>query len=363
MSIRVEEMKMPMSRSWPICLLAGLLPATVHAQAPVTVGPNGEPATPVAELELTDAEVEQVRAGGHTAAFAWHELYDWSAAVAQGAKDEFERLGIEVVAETTAGFDSARQQANVETTMALSPSILISLPIDPAAGASTYAAALEGGAKIVFIDNAAAGFIHGEDYVTTVSADLVGIGERTSEAMADALGGEGEIGYIFHDADFHVTNLRDSAFKWLIENEYDGIEIVAEAGMADPARIEDIANAMLVQNPGLDGLYVPWAEPAVGVLSVLRQLGRDDVKVVTIDLNEPAGLDMVSGGAIAALIADEAYNIGVYAARAGAAGLLGREVPPFLVVDALIVGPDNVAEGWRQSLGRDAPQSLLDAAN
>ena len=245
--------------------------------------------------------------------------------------------------------------------MALDPTILISLPIDPSAGTSTYAAALDGGARIVFIDNAAAGLAHGEDYVTTVSADLVGIGEKTAQAMADALGGEGQVGYIFHDADFHVTNLRDSAFKWLIENEYDGIDIVAEAGMADPARIEDIASAMLTQNPDLDGLYVPWAEPATGVLSVLRQLGRTDIKIVTIDLNEPAGLDMVSGGSIAALIADEAYNIGVYAARAAAADLLGHDVDPFLVVDALIVEPDTVAEGWQQSLGRAAPDSVLNA--
>jgi ribose transport system substrate-binding protein len=347
-----------------ISLLAAalVLPAPLLAQAPVTVGPGGEPATPVSALQLSDAEVEQIRAGGYTAAFAWHEVYDWSAAVAQGAKDEFARLGIEVVAETNAGFDAAKQQSDVETVMALKPSVLISLPVDPALGASTYAAARDGGAKIVFIDNTAAGFTHGTDYVATVSADLVGIGEKTAEAMNAALGGTGEVGYIFHDADFPVTNQRDQAFVWMIQNKYPGIKIVAEAGMADPARIEDIANAMLLQNPEIDGLYVPWAEPAVGVLSVLRQMGRDDVKIITIDLNEPAGLDMVTGGAVAALIADEAYAIGTNAARAAAAGLLGKQVDPFLVVGALIVGPDNVAEGWKASLNKDAPQSLLDAA-
>ena len=80
-----------------------------------------------------------------------------------------------------------------------------------------------------------------------------------------------------------------------------------------------------------------------------------------IDLNEPVALDMVKGGSVAAMIADEAYNIGVYAARAGAADLLGRDVDPFLVVDALIVTADNVAEGWQQSLHRDAPASVLAA--
>ena len=345
-----------------VALAAGTAQFAV-AQEPVTVGPNGEPATPVSELTLSDAEVAEIQAGNYTAAFAWHELYDWSSAVARGAKDEFDRLGIEVVAETNASFDPARQQSDVETIMALAPSILISLPVDPTQGASTYAAAREGGAKIVFIDNTAAGFTHGVDYVSTVSADLVGIGRQTSSAMNAALGGEGQIGYIFHDANFPVTNQRDQAFKWFIENTYTGFDIVAEAGMADPARIEDIANAMLLQNPDIDGLYVPWAEPAAGVLSVLRQLGRDDVKIITIDLNEPAGLDMVTGGAVAALIADEAYAIGVNAARAAAAGLLGREVPPFLVVNAVIVGPDNVVEGWQASLNQDPPQTILDALN
>jgi ribose transport system substrate-binding protein len=344
-------------------LATALSPTLGFADEPVTVGPNGEPATPAATLELSDAEVEQIRSGGYTAAFAWHELYDWSSAVARGAKDEFARLGIEVVAETAASFDAARQQADVETIMALDPSILITLPIDPALGASTYGAARDAGTQIVFVDNAAEGFTHGSDYVTTVSADLVSIGENTAQAMADAIGGEGNIGYIFHDANFHVTNLRDQAFKWMIENRHHGIEIVAEAGMADPARIEEIAQAMLIQNPDLDGIYVPWAEPAVGVLSVLRQQGLNDVKLVTIDLNEPAALDMVAGGNIAALIADEAYNIGVYAARAGAAGVLGREVDPFLVVDALIVDADTVAEGWSQSLGAEPPQSVTDALN
>lgn len=94
------------------------------------------------------------------------------------------------------------------------------------------------------------------------------------------------------------------------------------------------------------------------MLSVLRQDGNDSTRVVTIDLNEPAALDMVRGGNIAAIIADEAYNIGVYAARSAAAGLLEKEVPPFLVVDALVVGPDNVNEAWMQSLHRQAPESL-----
>jgi ribose transport system substrate-binding protein len=68
----------------------------------------------------------------------------------------------------------------------------------------------------------------------------------------------------------------------------------------------------------------------------------------------------VKGGNVAAIIADEAYDIGVTAARAVALGLLGKPVAPFLVVDALAVTPDNLKEGWNQSLHRDPPASLTE---
>jgi len=127
------------SRITPGVLLALALPVAVLAQEPATTGPNGEVATPAASVVLSEADVETLKAGGYTAAFAWHELYDWSSAVSRGARDEFQRLGIEVVAETNAGFDAARQTGDVETVLALKPSILISLPVDAEAGAQPTA--------------------------------------------------------------------------------------------------------------------------------------------------------------------------------------------------------------------------------
>ena len=329
---------------------------------PQTVGPNGEAPTPVASLELSDADVAAIAQGGYTVAFVWHELYDWSNAVAQGAKDEFARLGIEVVAETSAGFDTAQQKSDVETVLAKDPTIIVSLPIDPPTAAGVYGVARDAGVKLVFIDNAVNGFTHGDDYVTVVSADLFQIGNTAAHALAAAMGETGTVGYMFHDADFPVTNQRDNAFKWTIENEYPNMEIVIESGMTDPANAEDIARAMLSRNPDLGGIYTPWAEPALGVLSVLRQQGNEQTKVITIDLNEPVALDMLGGGNTAGIVADEAYSIGVYAARSAAASLLGRSVEPFLVVDALAIGTDNVIEGWNKSLNMDPPASVIEAA-
>jgi ribose transport system substrate-binding protein len=345
-----------------IVLFLGLAAATqAFAAEGVTTGPHGEKPTLAASMVLSQDQEQKIRDGKFTPALVWHEMSEYTNAVNRGAQDEFKRLGIEVVAQTDAGFDGARQKADVETVLAKKPSIIVSLPVDPASAASVYDPARAAGVKLAFVDNSPAGYEHGKDYVTIVSDDLFQMGNKAGIAMAEALGRKGKVGYIFHDADFYVTNQRDGAFKATIEKDYPDMKIVAEAGMADPARAEEIAQAMVTQNPDLDGIYVTWAEPALSVLSTLRNAGNTHTRIVTLDLNEPAALDMVKGGNIAALVADEAYDIGVTVARAAAGSLVGKAAEPFLVVDSLAVTKETVAEGWNKSLRKDMPASIAEA--
>ena len=66
----------------------------------------------------------------------------------------------------------------------------------------------------------------------------------------------------------------------------------------------------------------------------------------------------VNGGNVAAIVADEAYELGRAMAAAGARKLVGEDTPPFLVAPALTVTADTVAEGWMKSLHIEAPASL-----
>ncbi len=184
------------------------------------------------------------------------------------------------------------------------------------------------------------------------------MGKQAADALAASIGNEGGVGWIFHDATYYVTNQRDNAFKTTIENDYPNINVVAEAGISDPARAEEIANAMLLRNPDLAGIYVTWAGPAEGVLAALRANDNTTTKIVTLDLSEPIALDMVNGGNVAAIVADEAYELGRAMAAAGARKLLGEVTPPFVVAPAFTVTADTVAEGWMNSLHIDAPASL-----
>jgi ribose transport system substrate-binding protein len=345
----------------PALLAATFITSHAFAAESATSGPHGEKPTPAASMVLTPDEEQKIKDGKFTAALVWHEMSEYTNAVNSGAEDEFKRLGIEVVAQTDAGFDAARQKSDVETVLAKKPSIILSLPVDPATAAAVYDPALKAGVKLAFVDNSPQGYVQGKDYVTIVSDDLYQMGHKAGVAMAEALGNKGKVGYIFHDADFYVTNQRDGAFKSTIEQDYPDMKITAQAGMADPARAEEIAQAMVTQNPDLDGVYVTWAEPALSVLSTLRAAGNSHTKIVTLDLNEPAALDMVKGGNVSALVADEAYNIGVTVARAAAGSLVGKDAAPFLVVDSLAVTKDTVKDGWKKSLNKNVPASIAEA--
>lgn len=348
---------------WGIAGLAvgGLVLHASMTQAGETVGPDGEKATPTSALALTDAEVAKLREAKHTAALCWHTAADFVTAVTAGATDEFNRLGMTVVAQTDAEFSPAKQQNDIATVLAKKPSVILALPLDPVTSAQAFRPAVAAGVKIVLLSNKPKGFVQGKDYVTIVTDDLFEMGKHAADALAAAIGNKGKIGYIYHDAQYYVTNQRDNAFKTTIESEHPDIKIVAQAGIADPARAQDIAQAMLLKNPDLDGIYVTWAQPAEGVLAALRAAGNKHAKIVTLDLSEPVALDMVKGGNVAAIVADKAYELGRAMATAAGYGLLDKPAPAFLVAPVLTVTKDNVVEGWKESLHREPPKSIQDA--
>jgi len=339
-------------------VLVGLMSGTTLAQ---TIGPGGEQATPSSSITVSDAQAAQLQAGNHSAALLWHDQSDFVSAVTSGASDEFARLGIEVVAVTSAGFDAAKQRSDIETALARNPSIILSLPLDPVTSAAAFEEAREEGVALAFLSNLPAGYVHPEDYAAIVTDDLFEMGKQAADALAAAMGGSGTVGWILHDAEYYVTNQRDNAFKTTIENDYPDMTIVAEQGISDPARAEEIANAMLLKNPDLGGIYVTWAGPAEGVLAVLRANDNDTTRIVTLDLSEPIALDMVRGGNVVAIVADEAYELGRAMAASAALDLLGEEVPPFIIAPAITVTAENVVEGWNQSLNIDPPASVLSA--
>jgi ribose transport system substrate-binding protein len=340
--------------------------ALAEAESQVlSTGPNGEEPATADVAELTDEQVEQVKALGASAAVVMHYAGDdWSTSQIKGLEDEFGRLGIDVVSVTDADFDPAQQVSDIENALTRQPDVIVSLPTDPVATAGAYRAAADAGVELVFMDNVPDGFVAGEDYVSAVSADNFGNGVISAHLMARSLGGQGTIGLIFHEADFFVTQQRYDGFKQTIEQEYPDIEIVAEQGIAGPDFAGDAqtaANAMLSQNPDLDGLWAVWDVPAEGVLAAARAASRDDLKIATQDLGLNVAISLARDANVVGLGAQRPYEQGVTEARLAALALLGEETPPYVALPSLGVTHENVLEAWETVYAEEPPSELADS--
>jgi len=327
-----------------------------------TVGPNGEASTPVADVpELTADEIAKIKEGKHKAALLWAGSGTWYNAANGGAVDEFKKLGIDVVATAEANFDPARQATDVETAMALKPDIIISLPVDPVAGKEAFKPAVDAGVKLLFIDNGIDGYTAGKEYQSIVTGDHFSMGIAAADLMSKAIGDSGEIGYIFHDATFYVTNNRDRYFKAAIEQKHPNIKIVASQGFTEEGKTQEIAAAMIAQHPNLKGIYVAWSAAAQGVIAALREAGRKDVKVVAYDLDATNDLDMAKCGNMYGVALDQPYLEGQVLARLGAGALLGKTAPPFVTVPVMTETRDNIAQVWKTDVNADPPADVTEA--
>src|SRR3984893_17866849 len=81
-------------------------------------GPHGEEPSPASSVNLTSEEFERIRGIKAKAAIVMHYSSDWSQAQVAGLRSQFEKMGIEVIAVTDAGFNPERQVAEIQTVLA-----------------------------------------------------------------------------------------------------------------------------------------------------------------------------------------------------------------------------------------------------
>lgn len=352
---------------------AGLSGASLAATSPddalkalaaqvMSTGPNGEKPESAASVSLSADELAKIKGMHAKAAIVMHYGgNDWSQAQIAGLKDQFGKMGIDVIATTDAGFKAEKQVSDIETIMAQHPNIIVSIPTDPVATASAYKAAADAGVKLVFMDNVPSGMTAGKDYVSVVSADNYGNGVAAAHLMAKALGGKGNIGLVFHAADFFVTKQRYTAFKKTIADDYPDIKIVAEQGIGGPdfsGDAEKAASAMITANPTLNGIWAVWDVPAEGVIAAARAAGKDDLVITTCDLGQNVAINMAQGSYVKGLGAQRPFDQGVTEALLAGYGLLGKSAPAYVALPALPVEKANLLDAWQAVYHSPAPDNV-----
>ena len=325
-----------------------------------TPGPNGEHSTNAADVPEPTAECLAQVKGKKLAFLNGLSGNSWMAAIEKGVREKSAAYGIDVVATASTDFDPAKEAAAVETVMASKPDILVTIPVDPASGAADYKPALDAGVTLSFYDNPVDGWTAGNQYVAITTGDHYRMGKDAADLLAQALGEKGNYGFIQLDVVFYNSNNREKGFLAEMAQKYPNMKNVAWAGFTTDSTVGAATDAMLTQHPDLDGIYVSYSGgPATAVLASLQAAGNTHVKVVTHDLDAANDVIMATNGSnYYGTAIEHTYDEGAGAVKAAALKLCGVEVPPFIVVPALPVNRDNLAQAWNEAWHQAPPAEV-----
>jgi ribose transport system substrate-binding protein len=327
-------------------------------------GPHGEKAFPAKQININNDQFDKIKAGHYTAAIAMHYTTDdWSQQQMAGLKSEFKRLGINVIAITDANFKDSQQISDLEAISAKKPNILVSAPVDAKTEANAYKQVADSGTKIVFMDQPADGMVAGKDYVSLISADNFGNGMVAADELAKALGNKGNVAAVYYSSNFYVTNQRYEGFYTRLKVKYPNIHVVAASGFADPTKAQSVSSALLTRYPNLQGMWVAWADPAMGAITAARTAGKSpkDFKIVTEDLSNDVALNIAQNSFTFGFGAQRPFDQGVAEADEAALSMIGEKTYPYVAVPSMAVDRSNLAKAYQTINHKNAPADIINA--
>jgi ribose transport system substrate-binding protein len=352
--------------SWP----DNIPPEAKELMQPVPISPKGEivpgfpegaPASSADSFQFTPEMIEKLKAGNYKAGIVMHTMdAGWPALQIAGITKTLDQFGIKIIAKTDAKFQPGQQISDLEKVIALKPDVIFSIPIDPKSQSTAYKKAAAAGIKLVFMDNVPVDMTPGKEYVSVTAADNEQNAFYAATELANAIGGEGEVGIVtlVYDYYYSVAARKVGALKAF--EKFPKIKVVEIGTFTSPEKAYGVATAMLTAHPKIKGIFAAWDTPAQQVVAAAKALGRKIV-VTTNDLAADSAIN-VARGEILAIGAQRPYDQGVAEAKSAAYALLGKEVPPYIEVPTLRVKKINLLSALKEVTKEDPPQSVLSVA-
>lgn len=149
----------------------------------------------------------------------------------------------------------------------------------------------DAGIPVVMIDSG----ISEETYDAFLATDNQEAGAQCAKAMAELIGGKGEIAVVNFAAGTQTAVDRETGFNKEIKDNYPDIKIVGvQYCDSDPTKAANQATDFISANPKLKGIWGANDQAAVGVAQAVQESSRkDEIKVVGFDNSDDikAGLE------------------------------------------------------------------------
>ncbi len=281
----------------------------------------------------------------------------WDREAFEGAKDEIERLGGEVVA-VDGGRDNTVHAENHDTFLTQQVDAVVTILGDGAVEPKLQALK-EAGIPVFGVDHAS------PHIVNNTGSDNFYAGSSAGRNMADAIGGEGTV--VVFNAFSEVLsfcNDRYQTWKYVLDSAYPGVTIAEElaeefANAPEDARQQTLDLLERYPHGELHAIHVAcWDQPAIGVFEALKESGRTEIVVSAIDAGpDTLALMMEPDSPFVVNVAQQPRKIATIAVQNAARHLAGEPVLPQSYVDVLPVsGPQQAAAVFEQLNYGDAPE-------
>ena len=242
------------------------------------------------------------------------------------------------VAVVSCEMDPARQASQLEDFVTQRVDAILAAPCDSSAIVPYLDKATGAGIPVFTADIAA----RGGTIVSHVASDNLGGGRLAAQALAERLGGNGEVIIIDHP---EVASVQDRTRGFDEEiGKHPGIRVVGRpSASGQRARAMAVMEDMLQAHRNLRGVFAINDDSALGALSVLEAAKRSNVVIVGFDATAEAQEAIRRGSALKADVAQHPKEIGVTAIRAIADHLAKRPVEKVIAVPVSVVTAETLA--------------------
>jgi ribose transport system substrate-binding protein len=322
-------------------------------------GPFGEKALHPEVLSLTSDEIEAVKNGNFKVGISFHYTgTEWTRLHEQAMKETFQLLGIKLISVMDAHFDPALQNTQLDSLMMQKADAIVSVPVDEEKTTKKFKE-ISKKTKLILINNMPSGF-DADDYVSWIS-----VNERENGQNAGKILGEyfknmpsAKVAMITHGTPFFATKQRDSAVMQVLTENYPNVRIVASESFFTIDRAYQVCQMIVQQHPDIQGLYVSWDRPALGAIRALEDMGREDIVVVTTDLDQEIAGYMAQNKMVIGLSSQRPFEQGVAVAWATANALLGKRQFKCIGVQPYMVTRRNLRKAWREIIKTPEPEEI-----
>ncbi|MBL4884872.1 MAG: substrate-binding domain-containing protein [Planctomycetaceae bacterium] len=227
---------------------------------------------------------------------------------------------------------------------------IILAPLDSQALIDSVLHAVEEDIPVVIFDS---GLGETDALVSYVATDNTHGGELAARAMANVLGGKGNVIMLRYNSGSESTEQREEGFLATLKAEFPQIKVLSSdeyAGTTPESSLEKAIEVLSKYEGQVNGIFAVCEPNATGTLGALRELNlTEKVKFIAFDPNADL-IDGMKKNHVQGIVLQDPVTMGYEAVKAMLAHLNGEEVEKRLKTGEYVATPENMDEERMQEL-------------